>query len=182
MDAVLVRQGSPTLQGLKTGSLFVCKTTSQKDMTALFRRWNRLLRGKGLRVIPLKCGNTGVLCYLYRPAQLNSDLSRPAVFRLLRETGYERPATALTRLRRRLTENPDFPHEIGLFLGYPPEDVRGFIIHRAERFRYAGCWKVYGDPEAAKRRFLQFKECTIRCCRNFAGGKGIEQLAVGSEK
>ncbi len=182
MDAVLVRQGSPTLQGLKTGSLFVCQPASQQDMTALFRRWNGLLRDKGLRVIPLKCGKRGVLCYLYRPAQLKNELTRPAVFGLLQETGYDRPASALTRLRRRLNESPEFPHEIGLFLGYPPEDVRGFITHRAKEFCYAGCWKVYGDPEKAKRRFSRFKECTTRCCRDFANGKALEELAVKSEE
>ena len=26
----------------------------------------------------------------------------------------------------------EFPHEVGLFLGYPPEDVRGFIENHAK--------------------------------------------------
>ena len=51
---------------------------------------------------------------------------------LLREQGYDglAPAGCLSRLRQRLTQEPEFPHEIGLFLGYPPEDVRGFMEHR----------------------------------------------------
>ena len=28
-------------------------------------------------------------------------------------------------------ESGEFPHEVGLFLSYPPEDVKGFIDHRA---------------------------------------------------
>ena len=36
---------------------------------------------------------------------------------------------------------------MGLFLSYPPEDVKGFIDHRANDFKYAGLWKAYGDEE-----------------------------------
>ena len=32
------------------------------------------------------------------------------------------------------------PHEVGLFLSYPPEDVKGFIDHRASGFKSAGLW------------------------------------------
>ena len=39
---------------------------------------------------------------------------------------------------------------MGLFLSYPPEDVKGFIDHRANDFKCAGLWKVYGDEEKAR--------------------------------
>ena len=39
---------------------------------------------------------------------------------------------------------------MGLFLSYPPEDVKGFIAHRANDFKCAGLWKVYGDEEKAR--------------------------------
>ena len=32
-------------------------------------------------------------------------------------------------------ESGEFPHEVGLFLSYPPEDVKGFIDHRANNFK-----------------------------------------------
>ena len=54
----------------------------------------------------------------------------------------------------------DFPHEIGLFLGYAPEDVDGFIRLGAGRAKCVGTWKVYGDLEAAKKKFALFQKCT----------------------
>ena len=33
----------------------------------------------------------------------------------------------LERLKERIAQCEEFPHEIGMFLGYPLEDVRGFI-------------------------------------------------------
>lgn len=45
----------------------------------------------------------------------------------------------------------EFPHEVGLFLGYPPEDVEGFIENKARSCKITGYWKVYSDEEKAKR-------------------------------
>ena len=56
-------------------------------------------------------------------------------------------------LIRRLRENDEFPHEIGLFLGYPIEDVVGFIRYAGKGCKLSGLWKVYGDAEAASRLF-----------------------------
>ena len=40
-------------------------------------------------------------------------------------------------------EHKQFPHEMGLLLGYPIEDVRGFIEHNGCGCLYSGYWKVY---------------------------------------
>ena len=49
----------------------------------------------------------------------------------------------LNFLRMRMQIRKSFPHEIGLFLGYPAEDVAGFISHKGHDFCYSGYWKVY---------------------------------------
>lgn len=36
-----------------------------------------------------------------------------------------------------------FPHEMGLLLGYPIEDVVGFMEHSGKEYLYSGYWKVY---------------------------------------
>ncbi len=100
--------------------------------------------------------------------------------RLLEESGYpcHSAGQCVACLIRRLRENDEFPHEIGLFLSYPPEDVRGFIENKACRFKCAGLWKVYGDEERAKELFRQYKRCTDRCCALWRAGSGLAQLAV----
>ena len=42
-------------------------------------------------------------------------------------------------------QQKDFPHEMGVLLGYPLEDVKGFINNRGRIFLYTGYWKVYSD-------------------------------------
>ena len=120
------------------------------------------------------------LLYLYRPSRLRQDLEDAEAVRLLEESGYpcHSAGQCVACLIRRLRESEEFPHEIGLFLSYPPEDVRGFIENKACRFKCAGLWKVYGDEERAKELFRQYKRCTDRCCALWRAGSGLAQLAV----
>ena len=79
---------------------------------------------------------------------------------------------------QRLRRQKEFPHEVGLFLSYPPEDVAGFIANNARRCKCSGLWKVYGDEARAKRMFHAFKTCTADYCRHLRSGKTLEELVV----
>ena len=144
------------------------------------RKFNRLLRKRGLRVLPLRFCNNRALIYVYRPTMLLRDLRSPEAVRLLESRGYlmNTPEQCLMCLIKRLCEAKDFPHEIGLFLGYPPEDVSGFIENKAENCKYTGLWKVYGDEETAKKTFEKYKKCTALYCELFMNGTHIERLTV----
>ena len=64
----------------------------------------------------------------------------------------------LAHLRRRL-QGGEFPHEIGLFLGYPPGDVEGFLRDGGRHCKLCGPWKVYDNVEETARRFAAFHRC-----------------------
>ena len=84
----------------------------------------------------------------------------------------------ICRLIQKLQSDPDFPHEIGLFLGYPAEDVKGFIENKAACSKCSGCWKVYGDEQAARILFKKYKKCTEIYCRRWKSGVAVEQLTI----
>ena len=63
-------------------------------------------------------------------------------------------------------------------MGYPPEDVEGFISQKAQNYKCVGCWKVYGDAEAAQRTFEKYKKCTDVYCSQWEKGISIERLTV----
>lgn len=179
-EDLLVRHCSPTLAGMKTGNLFACSFPGENEMKECIRCWNRMLTKKGLRVLPLRFQNSRALIYVYRPALLSKDLQHGIAEQLLQERGYctETSERCVVHLIRRLCEYEEFPHEIGLFLGYPPEDVCGFIENRAEDCKCVGCWKVYGDADAAQKTFAKYKKCTDVYCAQYAKGKSIERLTV----
>ncbi|MCM1236025.1 MAG: DUF3793 family protein [Ruminococcus flavefaciens] len=51
----------------------------------------------------------------------------------------------------------DFPHEMGLLLGYPAEDVDGFMRHKGKDFLCTGYWKVYEDRDRKLKTFEDFE-------------------------
>lgn len=121
-----------------------------------------------------------VLVYLFRPVQLQRDLSCGDAAGILLEAGYQtrRVGDCILHLITRLDACADFPHEIGLFLGYPPEDVRGFIEHKAKNFKCCGCWKVYGDEAQARVLFDRYQRCTNAYCAQWSKGVSLERLAA----
>lgn len=176
----LVRNCAPTLAGLKTGNMFACPFTSQEALREQIRTLNRRLRCKGLRLIPLRFSDTRALLYLFRPARLRSDLQHADAQELLLCHGYD-PANCekcVVHLARKLRQEEAFPHEIGLFLGYPPEDVLGFICQGPDCCKCTGCWKVYGDEQAAQKKFAQFRHCTRIYCARWAEKGDLDRLAV----
>ena len=179
-ETMLVECCAPTLAGLKTGSLFSCPYQDREELKAQIRHCNACLRAAGLVLLPLRYTEKKVLLYLYRPKALQRDLNDSEARAILSTAGYGRAScgACLLHLMQRLRENEDFPHEIGLFLSYPPEDVRGFIDNRAKNYKCVGTWKVYGDADAAQRIFERYQTCTNNYCRRIEEGESLQSLAV----
>lgn len=181
-EDILVQNSSPTLAGIKTGSLFTCPFVSSQQMRMCMEEWNRSLSGKGIRVVSLRFSEGRSLVYVYRPRLLARDLAEPKAAALLSQRGYNTasPKTCLLRLKQRINEGSGFPHEIGLFLGYPPADVDGFI-RDSRGYQYSGVWKVYENVAKTKALFAQYKECTQAFCARLNSGCPITELAVAVE-
>ena len=185
-ETVMIEQCSPVLAGLKAAGLFRYETRDCKDLAQRVRGWNERLGEKGLRVRVLKgCARTHrYLVYVYRESRLREVLADENVRGFLAQEGYQLPEAAgdceplLRQLSRRLCCAAEFPHEIGIFLGYPLADVVGFIENRGQNFTCCGCWKAYGDPAAARQHFAQLRKCTAVYLRLFHSGTPIQRLAV----
>ena len=179
-EACFVRYCSPTLAGLKTANLFSCSVESSEALRKTIGELNQALSPKGIRVVSLRYRRGCALIYSYRPDCLERDLKNECACRLLQKCGYSstNPECCLSRLIDRLASQEDFPHEIGLFLGYPPEDVAGFIEHGARDYKCSGKWKVYGDEERARKIFEKYNICTKILCAQHAQGKPLDRLTV----
>ena len=176
----MIRHCSPTLAGMKTGNMVAAVYTDIDEMRASVRSWNKRLRNKGLRIIPLRFQENRALIYVYRPAKLFSDLQDEIALRILCQKGYRAgsPGQCIVQLMKQMERQNGFPHEVGLFLGYPPEDVCGFMENKAQRCKCVGCWKVYGDEEQAKKTFAKYRKCTRVYLTRYEEGSTIEKLTV----
>jgi hypothetical protein len=179
-DELLVRQCAPTLAGVKTGSMFSCRFESVEELYFEIRRVNRILVPKGLCLLPLRVSGKRALIYMYRPAELSRDLRDETAESLLKNAGYRGHTgiSCVAELAQRFRSCGDFPHEVGLFLSYPPGDVKGFIENDRGSCKCSGMWKVFTDEERAERMFAKFREYTEVCCVLWRSGFSLEQLAV----
>ncbi len=182
-DETVIRCCAPTLARIKTGSLFNCSFSSREEMISAMLYLNRELRDKGVRAVPLRWRDGKCLIYLYRPRMLTRDLRDPAAAKLLRECGYSslEAGDCLSCLIRRLRDHSEFPHEIGLFLGYPPADVDGFM-HGRKACKLKGLWKVYEDEDGARQLFDRYRRCTEEYLQQHARGYGLNRLCVRSSR
>ena len=178
-EETVVRQAAPTLAGVKTGSLFPYRCGSREELKADIRAFNRMLVPRGMCLLVLRMMERSALLYLYRPAALEKDLEDSTAREVLRGAGYscESCAACVKELAERFRREGEFPHEIGLFLSYPPEDVKGFIADR-DNYKAQCMWKIYGDEEKARTLCAKFQRCTECYCRLWQKGRRLEQLAV----
>ena len=178
-ERVLIDHCSPTLAGLKTGNMFPVNVRPGQDICDELRQLNRLFREKGIRVVMLRRDGKKALVYLYRPDYLDRDLRYPEARQILEEKGYcsTSAGECVAELIRHMAED-EFPHEVGLFLGYPAEDVRCFMEDSRHGVKCTGCWKAYGNEEEAAKTFARYRKCTDVYRRQLSQGKSLFQLTV----
>ncbi|WP_302812453.1 DUF3793 family protein [Victivallis vadensis] len=111
------------------------------------------------RILRSEAGESVVL--FFDRARLARALAEPEAAEFLQSCGY--PATQeleplLEELIARCRSGREFPHEIGIFLGYPLKDVRGFIENSAACLAVPrGLWRVAGDPAESLRVMEQYR-------------------------
>ena len=181
-DNIIVENCSPTLAGLKTGNIFTVDRSLITDINEELRELNQCFAGKGLRAIPLKISDKNVLIYVYRPDKLKADLSCKEAKEILIEKGYtcKSVESDIVHLINQICNQNSFPHEIGLFLGYPPVDVRGFMEDTRKGVKCVGYWKVYGDKEKADKIFSSYRKCTEVYKKCLSGGRHLSQMIVNT--
>jgi len=180
LDRAIIDHASPTLARLKLGNLF--NHTMAEDFPAEYAALRRQLMDRGVTMTILKASRGKALIYIYRAEELKKTLADEGVRRLLEACGYTRfdVHEALGTLKTRLNDLDAFPHEIGVFLGYPLEDVLGFIENGGRNCLSCGCWKVYSNECEALKAFERYEKCKAVYQRLFASGCPLTRLTVAA--
>ena len=169
-EKLLIEQAAPTLAGIKPASLFPYCADSLEHAFNEIAEWDRKLSVSGIRIMALcSCEEKNrVLVYSYRVTALNRLLS----------DGDQSCENMLRQLALRTGCVSGMPHEIGVFLGYPLEDVEGFIKNNGKNHSFCGYWKAYGDPEEAMKRYTQLRKCNDVYRKLYSSGRSVMELAI----
>lgn len=173
----VVIQCAPVLKGVKISNLITMKPGGWRKIRAYLKK-SRII------CIPLYADAEKEVLFLYRYEQLERHLKNREVREFLRSCGYEsfEVASVLVRLRRRYQLyagiSKEFPHELGVLLGYPVGDVQGFIDNRGENSLTSRYWKVYQNPKEAEKIFDLYDRVKEQALKEIMCGRTLSHVAV----
>lgn len=170
-------QCGPVLKGVKISNLIRVRPGEGQEI-------RKKLENSGIICVSLYQDREMEVLFLYRYLQLEQHLRQPAVWQFLQKYGYEAwdVASVLGRLRARYrqyaADGGEFPHELGVLLEYPVEDVEGFIQNRGENCLVSRYWKVYGNRQQAERTFRLYDAAKEQALWEIVNGLPLYQVAV----
>ena len=174
LSDLLVVHSAPTLAGIKCASLISLANLDAKEQLP-----GKELQAKGLSFMSITARNGTRLLLVYREKELLKTIRNEKAERILRNFGYDGSSISslLSRLQQRF-QIENCPHEVGLFLGYPAEDVEGFIVNNGRNHIISGLWKVYSSAENAAKTFACYRKCQEIYIDRYRNGTPISRLCV----
>lgn len=175
VETKMALQCAPVITGIKISNLFIVASEDEDAVRTILKKTGiihyRLLRQEGKSTF-----------LLFRIPELAAYLQDPNVQHILAEHGYSDLSLGgilrmfQYRYETYMNQGEGFPHEMGLLLGYPIEDVRGFIEHRGKNYLYAGYWKVYADVEEKRQLFEAYESAKEALILLVSGGYRMRSI------
>lgn len=161
LEALIAYHCAPALAGIKPANIVACQKSRFHNLYAEIDALNNQLNIKDIYIETVCECKKRVLLIVYRKNILERHLKSDSNAIFLSYYGYptDRSLTDYLNILRKRLDCDSFPHEIGVFLGYPLHDIYGFIHHRDEGCLLTGEWKVYRNVEEAEKLFGRFKSC-----------------------
>jgi hypothetical protein len=171
----LALQCAPVISGIKISNLLTIPAKSLRELSAVLKKTELSFR-------IMYPGRERLVILIYRETELKEYLEREEVMAFIYKCGYETSDISkifpvfVKRYMRYMELKQDFPHELGLFLGYPIEDVEGFIKENGKNYLYSGYWKVYKDAELKIRLFKNYEKVQTEIVRLLYEGLDIMDI------
>lgn len=175
IETQIALQCAPLISGLKVSNLLIISAEDEALVRVILRR-------SGISFFRLLRTGEKVTFLLFRKNPLEAYLKQQEVETMLAEAGYAELSlgnilsTFQKRYAHYMSTGGRFPHEMGLLLGYPAEDVKGFVENEGKNFLYSGYWKVYADVEEKRRLFQKFENAKETVIQLLSYGVGIQDI------
>lgn len=155
LTAHLMLECAETLAGVKPANLVSLVNRVRPCGKNLYTIWHDHHQSLSssmniLRFRVLQTSQRALLLFCYHPRQLDRHLAHAGIRVLLGKAGYDTSLSSeelLASLAEKVAVSANFPHEIGLFIGYPAKDVAAFMGLVDLPFACQGPWKIYGNPD-----------------------------------
>ena len=155
----IAMQCAPLICGVKISNLLIVENIEFENISHIFK--NTLID-----ITRLYMDENKSILLLYNYKEVESYLHEESISQFMKAQGYhmlkiEDILYEISKRFKSFKENKgnkaEFPHELGIVLGYPIWDVIGFIENKGKNSLYTGYWKVYKNLELASETFLKYE-------------------------
>ena len=175
-EQALALHCSPALCGIKASnliSLSIGDFDIEKEVEDLNKKYGPKVNFRILRRLDDK-----YLLLIYRTKILENKIFEPETLDFLVREGYPEIKDLnllLKYLEMRIKNNLEFPHEIGIFLGYDLSDTYHFI-RKDKKCLHTGYWKVYSNVTMKQEIFNKYTRCRNCVMKLINRGYSIENF------
>lgn len=180
IENFLVYKTSWVIAGVKPAVTIGFKKKDEK----IYENWN--LYGKdfladiNLKYIELRENDDSIILMIYDEEVLTRELNKEEQIDFLINLGYPEQIeiNQYVKTLKDRYEKYHCPHELGLFLGIPFEDVKDFMECTTKKCLLCGYWKVFNNEEKAKITFERFDTIKEYTMKNILKGNSSYDLAL----
>lgn len=150
---------APVVSGLKPSSTITLKKNSKE-----YNIWNDykdiFLNKTKLKHTLLREDNNAIILLIYSEKRLDDYINKEEVKKFLYKLDYNFEGSLENILSNLVERYNKFhcPHELGLFLGIPLQDVIDFMECTTKKCLLCGYWKVFNDFDGALQIFNDYNK------------------------
>ena len=174
----IASQCAPVLMDVKPSNLLILTEEEEKAFL-------QMAPVPGISCLRLYKGTGKCTWLLYRADALEAVLMWPQTRTFLHTCDYHPEKDTMEELLERLADRftsykegkIGFPHEMGIFLGYPLADVKGFIEHQGRDYLCSGYWKVYQNERKARTTFQLYRTVKEKVLGMIEEGVALQEIS-----
>lgn len=184
IEKFLLYNSALVLAGVKPSVTVTIKKSGEN----LYEKWIQygieFLNKINIEFVSLRESNNALILLIYSKELLESNIFKEENKEFLGRLGYSENDDIyeyIGKLKERYNLY-NCPHELGLFLGIPLEDVKDFMDCADKKCLGCGYWKVYNDYNKAKETFNQYDRVKELAVHHILRGDPSYDLACNIKK
>ncbi|GAA0818458.1 DUF3793 family protein [Clostridium tertium] len=175
----LLYNSSLVIAGVKPSAT----VTVNKMLKDLYKSWieygKDFLEAINLSFINLREDENALIILIYNNDILKTHIFKTENIEFLRKLGYEHNNNNISYYVEYLKDRYDefnCPHELGIFLGIPIDDVKSFMQCSYKKCLGCGYWKVYSNYEKAIEIFSIYDDVREKTMDKIVEGESIDSI------
>lgn len=179
IQSLILYYSSPVLAEVKPSVTLSFKNYSKNSC----KNWNKFgtsfVSTLGLEYLTLRKNDKYTILLLYNKFLVEKFINRKDIKEFLCNIGYEESDSIndyLNTLQKRY-ELYSCPHELGIFLGIPLQEVIDFMFPSSKKCLAYGYWKVFNDYDFAMKKFKEYDSIKMITAQKIISGMKILNVA-----